>query len=79
MDLLLNLELLMYSRDDDGDYEIDDGSELSWDDIQRLTCAFIICVLGTAAHKGKSIQLPHQICNLNFKGQFFGLHAFSLQ
>ena len=30
--------------------EIED--ELSWDDIQRLTCAFIICILGTAAHKG---------------------------
>lgn len=30
--------------------EIED--ELSWDDIQRLGAAFVICILGTAAHKG---------------------------
>ena len=28
--------------------------ELSWEDIQRLTAAFIVCILGTAAHKGFS-------------------------
>ena len=29
--------------------------ELSSEDVQRLICAFIICVLGTAAHKGLEI------------------------
>ena len=32
--------------------ESDLEEELSWEDIQRLSCAFVICILGTAAHKG---------------------------
>lgn len=31
---------------------LEEEDELSWEDIQRLTAAFVVCVLGTAAHKG---------------------------
>ena len=34
------------------DYSEEIEDELSWDDIQRLAAAFVVCVLGTAAHKG---------------------------
>ena len=33
-------------------YFREEEDELSWEDIQRLTAAFVVCVLGTAAHKG---------------------------
>jgi hypothetical protein len=46
--------------------EIED--ELSWDDIQRLTCAFIICILGTAAHKGSIFWTILFFCAIIFCG-----------
>ncbi len=36
-------------------YFREEEDELSWEDIQRLTAAFVVCVLGTAAHKGNHL------------------------
>ena len=37
-------------------YFREEEDELSWEDIQRLTAAFVVCVLGTAAHKGNDFR-----------------------
>ena len=37
----------------------EEGDELSWDDIQTLTAAFVVCILATAAHKGNFYSLIH--------------------
>ena len=38
--------------------------ELSWEDIQRLSCAFVICILGTAAHKGFQMNVIFENRNI---------------
>ena len=64
--------------------------ELSWEDIQRLSCAFVICILGTAAHKGVQINFIFEnriikqffferertFLKFFFQDQFFGRSCF---
>lgn len=41
-----------YSYEEDRPEIFDGGDELSWEDTNRLIASFVVCLIGTLAHKG---------------------------